>query len=72
MNDENDYDFFNRKRTALSYLSETSGILESAGYKIQQMQKHKQYGHLTKLRMDLLHQRKKLLEVHDYIKENLE
>ena len=37
MNDENDYDFFNRKRTALSYLSETSGILESAGYKIQQI-----------------------------------
>jgi len=69
---ENESDIFNKKRNAISIINEAMGSLEGAGYIIQEMQRHKSYGKLTGLRMDLLRQKKFLKIVHEYIKENKE
>ena len=69
---ENDSDILNKKREAINIINEAMGALDSAGYTIQEMQRHKSYGKLTGLRMDLLRQKKFLKIVHEYIKENKE
>ena len=67
---ENDSHIFNKKRSVINIVNEAMGTLEGAGYIIQEMQRHKSYGKLTKLRMDLLRQKKFLKIVHEFIKEN--
>ena len=61
---------FNRKRMVLNLLNEATGVLEGSGYIIQEMQRHKNYGKLVRLRMDLLRQKKFLETVKDYITTN--
>ena len=62
-----DNDLFNEKIMILKHISETIGSLDGAGYLIQEMQRHKSYGKLTGLRMDLLRQKKFLKIVYGFL-----
>ena len=63
-------DLLNEKRSMKNIVNEAIGVLDSAGYMIQEMQENNNYGKLVGLRMNLLRQKKFLAVVNDYIENN--